>query len=85
MLVAMAGPFDPKLGERTEPEDKAWTKSDVDRIREPEHAHRDRRIAHAAKNGIEAGSGANDVVARGHGAQEIRSEDRPRSLRLNVY
>src|SRR6185369_16787137 len=35
-------------GKRTQPEDEAWPERNVDCVRQPENAHRDRRVAGTA-------------------------------------
>jgi len=44
------GSGDAEARKRTEAEDEARIEADVDRVRNPQHAHRDRRVAGAAKD-----------------------------------
>ena len=43
---------DAKAWERTEPENETRSEENVDGVREPEHAHRDGRVASASKHGV---------------------------------
>ena len=44
---------DAQLRERSEPKDQTRSEHDVDRVRQPEHAHRDRRVARAAEDRVD--------------------------------
>ena len=47
------GAGDAELGERSDAEDEARTEHDVDRVGEPQHPHRDRRVAGAAEHRVD--------------------------------
>ena len=44
---------DAESRKRAEPEDEARIEADVDRVGDPQHAHRDRRVAGAAEHGVD--------------------------------
>src|ERR1044071_1861045 len=54
-------------------EDQTWTKQDVDRIRQPQCAHRDRRITRAAKDRIDHEQHHDGRIAGKHYARECRT------------
>ena len=58
-----------KLRERSDAKDQQGTEHDVDRVREPEDAHRDRRVAGAAEDRIDQKDQQDDDVAAEHDAR----------------
>ena len=69
MLVPIAAPV-AELRKRADAEDQERPEHDVDGVGEPEHAHRDGRVAGAAKHGVDEKQ-QDDVDARAeHDARE---------------
>ena len=68
-----AAPVTPSSGKRADAEDQARPEDDVDRVREPQHAHRDRGIARAAEDGVDEEEQHHGAAAAQHDARERRS------------
>src|SRR5258708_40215313 len=63
----------PKLRERPETKEKAWPQYNVDRVCEPQHAHRDRRITSAAEDCVHHEQHYNCRVTCQHDSGEARA------------
>ena len=64
---------DAQLRKRPHAENQQWSKHDVDRVGEPEDAHRDRRVAGAAKNAVDQKQHHDARVPAEHHPREARS------------
>ncbi len=70
MLVATGRAHHAELGERAEAEDEARPEQDVEDVAEPQHAHRDRRVARAAEHRVDQEQQHDGDVAAEHDARE---------------
>ena len=68
-VVATAAPVTPSFGNGPEAEDQQRPEHDVDRVREPQHAHRDRRVARAAEDRVDQEQHHDRDVAAEHDAR----------------
>ena len=77
VVVATAAPVTPSAGKRPEAEDEARVEDEVADVREPEDAHRDRRVAGAAEDRVdEEEEHDHDVAAEHHGREpRARGDD----------
>ena len=65
---------DPELRERSPAEDEARPEGDVERVREPQRAHREHGVASTAEDRVDQEDHEHGHVAAEHDAREVRAE-----------